>query len=191
MFIYSRILTEEKIGKVMRAEMFSVQLIWIHISLHLLIYSNFYTESFWLLMLITKKSLAPSTGRENDEKKSSKYKMKIHSIKWESWEKYKQWEQNKSFHKKKKNIWVYFQNNHHDRHLYCSLFSCNVYKGGRGTVRRFVGKTMSVMLRLTVSQRQAYVHTEYLGNALPMFARGPCRPRGSERSGLVAPLSIL
>lgn len=175
----------------MRAEMFSVQLIWIHISLHLLIYSNFYTESFWLLMLITKKSLAPSTGRENDEKKSSKYKMKIHSIKWESWEKYKQWEQNKSFHKKKKNIWVYFQNNHHDRHLYCSLFSCNVYKGGRGTVRRFVGKTMSVMLRLTVSQRQAYVHTEYLGNALPMFARGPCRPRGSERSGLVAPLSIL
>lgn len=67
------------------------------------------------------------------------------------------------------------------------FFSCNVYKGGKGTVRRIVGKTMSVMLRLTVSQCQANVHTEYSGNALPMFARGPRRPRGSERSGLVAP----
>lgn len=71
------------------------------------------------------------------------------------------------------------------------FFSCNVYKGGRGTERRFVGKTMSVMLRLTVSQRQANVHTEYSGNALPMFVRGPCRPQGSGRSGIIAPLSVL
>lgn len=38
MFIYSRILTKENKGKVRRAEMLSVQLIWIHISLHFLIY---------------------------------------------------------------------------------------------------------------------------------------------------------
>lgn len=64
MFIYSRILTKEKKGKVRRAETLSVQLIWIHISLHFLIYlfKIFYTEPFWLLML----SLAPSAGREDD-----------------------------------------------------------------------------------------------------------------------------
>lgn len=94
------------------------------------------------------------------------------------------------FHKKKKkNIEFIFKTITMIVIYIVLFFSCNVYKGGRGTVRRFVGKTMSVMLRLTVSQRQANVHTEYLGNAPPMFARGPCRPRGSERSGLVALLS--
>ncbi len=55
----------------MRAEMSSVQLIWIHISLHFLIYLfNFFkTVSFWLLMSIAQQSLALSAGREDEEKK--------------------------------------------------------------------------------------------------------------------------
>lgn len=89
---------------------------------------------------------------------------------------------------KKINICIYFLNAITMIVIYIVLFfSCNVYKGGRGTVRRLVGKTASVMLRLTVSQCQANVHIEYSGNTLPKFARGPRRPRGSERSGLAAP----
>lgn len=96
--------------------------------------------------------------------------------------------QNKAIVHKKINICIYFLNAITMIVIYIVLFfSCNVYKGGRGTVRRLVGKTASVMLRLTVSQCQANVHIEYSGNTLPKFARGPRRPRGSERSGLAAP----
>ncbi len=63
----------------MRAEMSSVQLIWIHILLHFLIYLfNFFkTESFWLLMSIAQQSLALSAGREDDgERKKLRTKRK-------------------------------------------------------------------------------------------------------------------
>lgn len=66
----------------------------------------------------------------------------------------------------KKNICIYFQCNHHDRHLYCSFFR-NVYTGGRGTASGIVGKMKSVMLRWTVSHCQGpNVHTEWSGEAV-------------------------
>lgn len=127
MFIYSRILTKKK-GKVMRAEMSSVQLIWIHISLHFLIYLFkffFNTESFWLLMLIAQQSLVLSAGREDDrEKIIIAYKTKSTAlggkVEKNTNNGMKQ-KQNAMFHKKM-NIWIDFQCNSHDRHLYCYFF---------------------------------------------------------------------
>lgn len=148
-------------------------------------------------MSIAQQSLALSAGREDEGKKKIAYKTKIHSIRGEwrkiqtmGWNKNKQ-EQNAMFHKKKWTFELTF-NAIVMIVIYIVFFSRNVCKGGRGTVRRWVvGKTMSVMLRLTVSHCHSNVHTEYSGNAVPMFARGPGRPRGSERSGHVTPLRFI
>lgn len=124
MFIYSRILTEENKGEVMIAEMFSVQLIWIHISLHLLIYlfKSFFFFFFLYRILLAVNVARPTElsalcrqgGRRRRKKTEVQNENPQH---WgESGEKYKQWDKTKTNKTKQKGIF-------HKKNEHLSLLS--------------------------------------------------------------------
>jgi len=74
MFIYSRILIEEK---VMRAEMLSVQLIWIHISLHLLIYLFKFLYRIHLAVNVVRQTELSTLHRQGGRWRKKKKKIEV------------------------------------------------------------------------------------------------------------------
>lgn len=120
MFIYSRILTKKK-GKVMRAEMFSVQLIWIHISLHFLIYLFKFLYRTLLAVNVDSptelSALCRQGGRWEGKKKDQSTKWKSTALKGKWRKKYKWCDKTKTNRKKKtkKKSKVFIKKNEHLR----------------------------------------------------------------------------